>query len=145
MGTHSASDRLKVELGTLKTFKGRIDEALVKLSGSEADPSRVGEATFDQGHLGKGFDAVGALYGAYRAVHQDLAALSKLLADQIEALSLALQGAHNGYQETDQEHQRRIWAVRQEVAKYYDPKSDPHAPGGGDVGHAGGDHDKGGM
>ncbi|MBC2877712.1 MULTISPECIES: hypothetical protein [Streptomyces] len=103
------------------------------------------QATFDQGHLGKGFDAVGALYGAYRAVHQDLAALSKLLADQIEALSLAVQGAHNGYQETDREHQRRIWAVQQEVAKHYDPKLDPHGSKGGDPGHTGGDHDKGGM
>ncbi|MBZ4321983.1 hypothetical protein [Streptomyces huiliensis] len=145
--------KLKVELDTLKTFKGRVDEALIKLGDSEAAPTRMASATLDPGHLGRNFKAVDALYGAYRDVHEDLTALSRLLADQIEALSVAVRGMHNDYQETDERHRARMWAVQQELLKHYDPRQDPHAPSntgkppadGGGNGNGSGADGEGGM
>ncbi|MGK5641519.1 hypothetical protein ACSNOK_24840 [Streptomyces sp. URMC 126] len=119
--------KMKVELDTLKTFKGRVDEALIKLGDSEAAPPRMASATLNRDHLGRNFKAVDALYGAYQDVHADLTTLSQLLSDQIEALSVAVDGMHNDYQETDKHHQARILAVQQELMKHYDPRQDPHA------------------
>ncbi|WP_049719285.1 hypothetical protein [Streptomyces caatingaensis] len=147
-----STGKQRQELETLKSFKGRVDDALTKLGSSEAAPSRIGASRLNQAHLGKGFDSVGALHAAYLAVHEDLTTLSQLFADQIEALSLAIQGAHNGYAETDARHRQRMWAVQQQLTKHYDPKLDPHTPktesGGGtgpDAGGTGGTEDKGGM
>ncbi|MEU5130118.1 hypothetical protein [Streptomyces mobaraensis] len=120
--------KLKVELDTLKTFKGRVDEALTRLGDSEAAPTRMAAATLDRDHLGRNFKAVDALYGAYCDVHEDLTTLSRLLADQIEALGVAVRGMHDDYQETDERHRARMWAVQQELLKHYDPRQAPHAP-----------------
>ncbi|WP_171171050.1 hypothetical protein [Streptomyces sp. I05A-00742] len=135
-----------MELDTLKTFKGRVDEALIKLGDSEAAPTRMASTKLDRTHLGRDFEAVDALYGAYYDVHEDLTTLSKLLADQIEALSVAVGGMHNAYLETDEHHRARMWAIQQEIMKHYDPERDPHAPGTGRNAPAGGGADgEGGM
>ncbi|MFI9724598.1 hypothetical protein ACIHFE_34085 [Streptomyces sp. NPDC052396] len=80
-------------------------------------------------HLGNGFAEVAELYGAYSTVHTDLTTLSKLLHDQIDALRLAIGGAHNSYADTDTEQRDRMWAVQKELLKHYIPaKGDPFVP-----------------
>ncbi|WP_344031439.1 hypothetical protein [Streptomyces luteireticuli] len=131
MAGQSAADKMRVEVEALKGFKNRVDEALTELGGSEAAHANLAAEKIDKGHFGQDFVAAGALYGMYNAVHEDLANLSKLLSDQIEALSLAVQGAHNDYQGTDLDHRDKMWAVQRELAKYYDPKQDPNAKSAG--------------
>ncbi|MFC5722735.1 hypothetical protein ACFP1Z_21430 [Streptomyces gamaensis] len=110
---------LAAELSSLQEFKGRVDELLVKLGDSEAAPPRLSGDRLPADSLGRNFEAVQALYGAYHTVHEDLATLSQLLSDQIEALGVAVRGAGSGYADVDVEQRDRMWAVQERLRGFY--------------------------
>ncbi|MFI1797021.1 hypothetical protein ACH427_06615 [Streptomyces sp. NPDC020379] len=121
------SGGLAAELSSLRTFKGRVDELLTTLGDSEAAPERVADARLTGAHLGTGFNAAHALYGAYNDVHQQLESLAKLLSDQIEFLSMAVHGAGTAYADTDDDQRARMWEIQNRVKQQYDPARDPYA------------------
>lgn len=130
--SHAAGDGgsagTNVKLETLTTFKARIDEMLKDLDSSDASPKKIGDDKLQAAHLGTGFGESSALMGAYNHVHERLETLSKLLADQIEAMSITVYGAHVGYGNVDEEQRRRMWAIYDTTDKNYDPALDPNAP-----------------
>ncbi|MGW1073172.1 hypothetical protein [Streptomyces sp. NPDC002537] len=120
---------LYAELASLKTFKGRVDELLTTLGDSDAAPTRIADDRLDAANLGTGFRAVDAFYGVYKNVHDDLVTLSRLLNDQIEALSLAVLEARSGYADTDADQRDRMWAVQDELKRRRDAARDAHGGG----------------
>ncbi|MEV8479967.1 hypothetical protein [Streptomyces sp. NPDC051173] len=123
------SGGLAAELSSLRTFKGRVDELLSNLGESEAAPTRMADTRIEGAHLGTGFNAAHALYGAYNDVHQQLETLSKLLADQIEFLGMAVDGSGVAYANTDEDQRARMWEIQNRIKRQYDPGRDPYAPG----------------
>ncbi|MEU2869951.1 hypothetical protein ABZ769_12200 [Streptomyces olivoreticuli] len=121
------SGGLVAELASLRTFKGRVDELLTTLGDSDAAPERVADTRLTGAHLGTGFNAAHALYGAFNDVHQQLESLSKLLADQIEFLSLAVHGSGVSYANTDEDQRARMWEIQNRVKQQYDRGADPYA------------------
>jgi hypothetical protein len=119
---------VKAELETLTTFKNRIDTMLKDLDGSDAAPDKVVEDRLQASHLGAGFGESTKLMSAYTTVHDRLGTLSRLLADQIEAMSISVTGARDGYANVDEEQRRRMWSIYDTTDKDYDPKLDPNAP-----------------
>jgi hypothetical protein len=119
---------LKVEVETLTTFKNRIDEMLKDLDSSEASPKKIGQDRLKPDHLGNGFGESSKLMSTYNHVHDRLETLSKLLADQIEVMSLAVGVSHKELGDVDEEQRRKMWAIYDTTDKYYDPKLDPNAP-----------------
>jgi hypothetical protein len=113
---------------TLTTFKNRVDAMLKDLDTSDAAPKKIGEDRLQQDHLGTGFGESSRLMTTYNHVHDRLETLSQLLADQIEAMSISVTGARDGYSHVDEEQRRRMWAIYDTTDKYYDPKLDPNAP-----------------
>ncbi|MGW2369034.1 hypothetical protein ACWCZ5_26060 [Streptomyces sp. NPDC001667] len=121
------SGGLAAELSSLRTFKGRVDELLRNLGDSEAAPERVADVRLTGAHLGTGFNAAHALYGAYNDVHQQLESLAKLLADQIELLGQAVHGSGTAYADTDDDQRARMWEIQNGIKQQYDPGRDPYA------------------
>lgn len=135
MGNHagdSPTSGMKAELETLTTFKNRIDAMLKDLDGSDASPKKIGQDRLQASHLGTGFGESSQLMSTYNHVHDRLETLSQLLADQIEAMSISVTGARDGYANVDEEQRRRMWAIYDTTDKDYDPKLDPNAPKGTD-------------
>ncbi|MEU8549636.1 hypothetical protein AB0C81_22045 [Streptomyces roseoverticillatus] len=118
---------LAVELASLRTFKGRVDELLRTLGESDGSPHQVADTALTEANLGKDFNAAKALFGIYNTVHTDLSTLAQLLSDQIEALSSTVLDAHGGYANTDAEEREKLWAIHERMQRQYDPKLDPHA------------------
>ncbi|GAA2713952.1 MULTISPECIES: hypothetical protein [Streptomyces] len=125
-GPRSAS-RLQAELDTLKTFKGQVDELLTTFHEGEAAPPRIADARLAAGHLGVNFTEANGLHGAYNEVHTQLETFSRLLADQIEALSTAVLGARIGYENVDADLRDRMWAIQHRTEQLYNPTLDPNA------------------
>jgi hypothetical protein len=55
------------------------------------------------------------LYEQYNAVHERLTTLSKTLHLQIEAIGIAVQGAHQGFENLEEEQRRRFWEIQMEI------------------------------
>ncbi|MDI5972887.1 hypothetical protein POF50_026675 [Streptomyces sp. SL13] len=115
---------LHVQLETLKTFKSRIDGVISTLDGSAAAPQTVGKDRVAQGHLGKGFVEAEALSATYNQVHDQLETFSGLLADQIQAMQITVDGAQNGYHNVDVAQQEKVWAIYRRT-RTYDQTHDP--------------------
>lgn len=124
----SGTPDVKAELETLTTFKNRIDAMLKDLDGSDASPEKVRQDRLQASHLGTGFGEADTLMKTYSHVHDRLETLSQLLADQIEAMSISVTGARDGYSNVDEEQRRRMWAIHDTTDKDYDPSLDPNAP-----------------
>lgn len=96
---------LTAELHTLETFRNRVDDLLATLTTSPASPKSISGQTFDMTKLGQttfprglmGFDEVIDLSSTYSVVQEQLQTLSKTLSDQINAMSITIQGAAVGY------------------------------------------------
>lgn len=96
---------LTAELHTLETFRNRVDDLLATLITSPASPKSISGQTFDMTKLGQttfprglmGFDEVIDLSSTYSVVQEQLQTLSKTLSDQINAMSITIQGAAVGY------------------------------------------------
>lgn len=127
-GDGAAPANMKVELETLTTFKNRIDGMLKDLDASDAAPKKIGQDRLQQAHLGTGFGESSKLMSTYNHVHDRLETLSQLLADQIEMMSLSVNGAHDDYHNMDEDQRRRMWAIYDTTDQHYDPALDPNAP-----------------
>ncbi|MFJ6939483.1 hypothetical protein [Streptomyces sp. NPDC101132] len=134
---------MSVEVESMQKFKTRVDELLTKLEGSQAAPKAFADGTLPSGDLGKGFHEADGLYGAYNTVHGELTNLSKALAGQIEALSIAVEGSRVGYENVDEDIKQRMRRLHADAEKRYDRKRDPEADereGGHAQDPAGGPH-----
>jgi hypothetical protein len=88
---------------------------LSTLDGSDASRTRLSAQGLDEGHLGTGFGEVVTLLAAYRLVHANLQTLSQTLADQIEAMGIAIDISARGYQNVDEAQQAALWRIQQQT------------------------------
>jgi hypothetical protein len=116
---------LEVSGEALTTFMKRVDAVLRNLESSAGSPNRVGAQTINRGSLScgsGGFQEAHDLYEQYHAVHAKLTSLSKTLHLQIEAIGIAVLGAHRGFGNLEQEQRRRFWEIQAEI-RTLQPKS----------------------
>ncbi|MFD7238111.1 hypothetical protein ACFWAT_22755 [Streptomyces syringium] len=125
-GPVGSTAKLEADLEQLKSFQGRVDALLTDLTGSEGGPDRLTGNRLAQAVLGKSFGEADALYSAYDDVHTQLATLSQLLFDQIEALGTAIHASRVGYANIDQEARERMWAIQARAKEHYNRELDPH-------------------
>ncbi|MFE0460861.1 hypothetical protein ACFW1A_16585 [Kitasatospora sp. NPDC058965] len=112
---------LSVEVDTLTSFKTRVDGILKSLGGTGTglDQKTMAAQALDQGHVGSGFGEATELLGAYDVVHQNLQTLSQTLANQIEAMSIALNVNISGYQNVDDSQRVALWRIHQQTDVQY--------------------------
>nr|WP_203622543.1 hypothetical protein [Streptomyces sp. SID8499] len=102
----------------LKDFVNRVDAVLRDLESSAGSPTKVGAQTIRLGSLASGsggFHEARDLYDQYHDVHARLTSLSKTLHLQIEAIGIAVQGAHHGFNSLEEEQRRRFWEIQTEI------------------------------
>ncbi|MET7318854.1 hypothetical protein ABZX83_26465 [Streptomyces thermoviolaceus] len=117
----------------LTTFMKRVDTVLQNLEASAGNPTRVGAQTISKASLSSGtasFHEAHDLYEQYNAVHERLTTLSKTLHLQIEAIGIAVQGAHRGFANLEEEQRRRFWDIQVEIRKLQQQKGDDKAGSG---------------
>ncbi|MFJ8110707.1 hypothetical protein [Streptomyces sp. NPDC096132] len=109
----------KVSLEALGTFKKRVDAVLATFEESPGSAQKVGEHTLSQasfsgaGHFG---EAKG-LHSQYERVHERLTTLSKNLGLQIEAMQIAVLGAHGNFSNLDEDQRRRFWEIQTQISR----------------------------
>ncbi|MFF8879669.1 hypothetical protein [Streptomyces flaveolus] len=131
---------LEVTGEALSTFVKRVDGVLTNLEGSPGNPTRVGAQTIKPGSLAgnpSAFPEAHALYLQYNQVHEKLTSLSKTLHLQIEAIGIAVRGAHVGFDNLEEEQRRRFWAIQMQIKEAQ--------AAGGDKQRAQGDNTTGGL
>ncbi|MEI5526275.1 hypothetical protein WB401_27230 [Streptomyces brasiliscabiei] len=110
----------------LDKFVKRVDAVLRDLETSAGNPTKVGAQTIRATSLSAGaggvFSEADGLYTQYNRVHQELTSLSKTLHLQIEATAIAVQGAHRGFDNLEEELRRRFYAIREELRDMQDVK-----------------------
>ncbi|MEW2134801.1 hypothetical protein [Streptomyces sp. NPDC005435] len=115
----------------LDTFVKRVDAVLSNLEASAGNPTKVGAQTIRSTSLTSGaenvFPEAHGLYKQYHRVHAELTSLSKSLHLQIEAIGIAVQGAHRGFDNLEEEQRQRFWAIQGEIRKTDDKKTHQHA------------------
>ncbi|MEU3661925.1 hypothetical protein AB0E77_19550 [Streptomyces sp. NPDC032940] len=114
---------LEVTGEALSTFVKRVDAVLTNLEGSPGNPTRVGAQTIKPTSLATdpgGFPEAHALYLQYNQVHETLTSLSKTLHLQIEAIGIAVRGAHVGFDNLEEEQRRRFWAIQLQIKDLQD-------------------------
>lgn len=122
----------------LKDFKTRIDAVLADLADSPASNSRVAEQEIDRSSFSAAnapFLEADGLFKEYSRVHAELKALSKTLSDQIEAMSIAVRGMDNGFDELEADVLRRFWAIQERTQQRADDARERAAGKGADRGH----------
>ncbi|MBT2466475.1 hypothetical protein J7E97_01005 [Streptomyces sp. ISL-66] len=119
---------LAVEYESMTAYKKRVDGLLAKLNESPASDKKLADGTLPTDSVGEGFAEAKRLYTAYTNVHTQLLALSKGLADQIEALGIAIQTAGKGFGDVDEDTKRRMLAISEQAKENYVPERDPLAP-----------------
>jgi hypothetical protein len=111
--------KIVAEFETMGQFKTKVDELLVELEESEASPDKVSGDRLLQSHLGTpALKESAYLYGAYTIVHDELERLSKMLAMQMEGLSIAVQASRSGYESIDEDIRQRMRRLGQESRAY---------------------------
>lgn len=127
-----AAGELVTELASFTKFRDRIDGLLRDLKASPAGPGKVGEDTMGRDRFGGGkgeWSEADALHGSYSKVIKELGELSQLLSDSIEGMSIAVLGAHQGYESVDLEVRGRMLAIQDSVNAHYKAEQD-HASDG---------------
>lgn len=108
----------------LDKFVNRVDAVLSALESSAGNPTKVGAQTIRPTSLTSGsasvFPEAHGLYNQYNRVHAELTSLSKSLHLQIEAIGIAVQGAHRGFDKLEEEQRQRFWAIQMEIGKTQD-------------------------
>lgn len=104
----------------LKTFQKQVDGIFQKFAESAGDTSKVSGYTVTRGAFSGAGDFAEAtgLYGEYERAHQHITNLTKMLGLQIEALTIAVQGADIGFDNLEEEQRRRFHEIRTEVNQY---------------------------
>jgi hypothetical protein len=121
---------LKVQVETLKTFKNRIDDLIDSMDKSQAGPKNIGNDKLQSSHLGTGFPQAEDLTSAYTHVHSQLETFSNLLADQMQAMQLSIEGASTGYQNMDQAQRDKLWSIYDTTSQHYHNTQKPTAGDG---------------
>ncbi|OWA10380.1 hypothetical protein B9W62_10580 [Streptomyces sp. CS113] len=123
---------LEVTGEALSTFVKRVDSALRNLEGSAGDPTRIGAQRIKPSSLNSGsmaaFPEANALYLQYNRVHEELTRLSKTLHLQIEAIGIAVRGAHVGFDNLEEEQRRRFAQIQTQIKQIEDAKGDERRP-----------------
>ncbi|MEV0414857.1 hypothetical protein AB0I68_29590 [Streptomyces sp. NPDC050448] len=124
--SQAAAAALKVEYDTLTEYQTMVKDLLDDLTGSHADHKKLADDTLPAGKLGTGFPEADALFKSYGTVITELQKLSKGLAEQIEALGIAILTAGKGYGGVDEDTQRRMVAIAKQAEAQYVPARDPY-------------------
>ncbi|MFC0056903.1 hypothetical protein [Streptomyces actinomycinicus] len=110
----------------LDKFVGQVDEVLGALEKSAGNPTKVSAQTIRSTSLTSGAESVfpeaHGLYKQYTRVHHELTTLSKTLHLQIEAIGIAVHGAHKGFDSLEEEQRQRFWAIQTEIKELRDEK-----------------------
>ncbi|MFB7089988.1 hypothetical protein [Streptomyces sp. NPDC056296] len=109
---------LEASSEALTTFMKRVDKVLADLEGSAGDPKRVAAQTIRPTSLNSGsraFNEAEDLYLEYNRVHEQLTNLSKTLHLQVEAIGIAVKGAHMGFGNLEEEQRRRFADIQIEL------------------------------
>ncbi|MES9524970.1 hypothetical protein [Streptomyces capoamus] len=108
----------------LDKFVGQVDKVLSALEGSAGNPAKVGAQTIRATSLTSGgeseFPEAHGLYKQYTRVHHELTTLSRTLHLQIEAIGIAVTGAHRGFDNLEEEQRQRFWAIQTQVNELRD-------------------------
>ncbi|MFJ3721007.1 hypothetical protein ACIPYQ_00340 [Streptomyces sp. NPDC090045] len=137
VAAQAAAAALRVQFDDLKEYQKLVDGLLTTLNDSPAHHGKLADGTMPAGALGKGFTSAEKLYKAYNTVHSELEKLSKALGVQIEALGIAIQSAHGGYSEVDEETKRRMGFLARQAHDQYVKDRDPYAKKTADAGQPG--------
>ncbi|WP_329198131.1 hypothetical protein [Streptomyces sp. NBC_01435] len=117
-----AAGELFTELSSFTKFRDRVDGLLHDLKTSPAGPGKVGEDTMGRERFGGGrgeWSEADALHGSYSKVIKELEELSQLLSDSIEGMSIAVLGAHKGYENVDLEVRGRMVAIQDSMRAHH--------------------------
>ncbi|MFJ9040029.1 hypothetical protein ACIRF8_26030 [Streptomyces sp. NPDC102406] len=122
---------LEVTNEALTAFQKRVDAVLRDLDASAGSPAKVSAQSIKKTSLhntaaGRAFPEADQLYEAYNSVHSNLVTLSKTLSLQIEAISIAVQGAHRGFGNLEEEQRQRFWAIQTEISELQAAKDTGH-------------------
>jgi hypothetical protein len=120
---------LKVSGDALQQFVNTVDSVLQDLEKSAGNPARVGDQTIRHTSLRSGsaaFHEADALYGTFNAVHEALTNLSRTLHLQIEAIGIAVKGAHGTFENLEEEQRRRFYEIQAEINRL-NPKGDKNS------------------
>ncbi|WP_406381793.1 hypothetical protein [Streptomyces sp. NBC_01618] len=126
--SQNAVGELVTELSSFTKFRDRIDELLRDLKASPAGPKKLGEDPMSRSQLGGGdnqWAEAASLFMSYQTVITELESLSKLLADSMEGMSIAVLASHNGYENLDEDIRRRMLAISDEAKEHYGGEYDP--------------------
>jgi hypothetical protein len=121
----SRAANLEVTGEALSTFVKRVDAVLRTLEGSAGNPTRVGAQTIKPSSLSSGsrpFPEAQGLYTQYNRVHEELTSLSRALHLQIEAIAIAVKGAHVGFDNLEEEQRRRFYSIQTQIKLLEDAK-----------------------
>ncbi|WP_141720995.1 hypothetical protein [Streptomyces sp. Ncost-T10-10d] len=117
-----AASELFTELSSFTKFRDRVDELLRNLKASPAGPGKVGEDTMGRERFGGGkgeWVEADGLHGSYSKVIKELEGLSQLLSDSIEGMSIAVLGAHKGYESVDLDVRQRMLAIKHSTETHH--------------------------
>lgn len=112
---------LEVTSEALTTFQKRVDTVLRDLDASAGNPNKVDAQTINKSSLhneaARAFPEAEGLYTSYNIVHTQLVTLSKTLKLQLEAIGIAVKGAHIGFDNLEEDQRRRFWSIQTEIAE----------------------------
>ncbi|MFF7241666.1 hypothetical protein [Streptomyces collinus] len=122
MGDGGRSD-LKRGVEVLSKFRDDINKALHKFEESPGSSSKIADhaltpASFSGAQIP--FGEAEDLHSQYKHVHARLMHLSKTLALQIEAMTLAAHSADATYDGTEDEVRRRFWKIKTQLDDEYE-------------------------
>jgi hypothetical protein len=123
-----ASADLRRGAEALKSFKKKVDAVLDSFESSPGNAKHVANQTISRGAFsGSGsFGEAEDLYLQYHTVHERLTTLSKSLADQIEAMGIAVHGADVGFDNLDEDLRHRFWQLQAKIREDNKPPEDTH-------------------
>ncbi|MEU7055150.1 hypothetical protein [Streptomyces sp. NPDC046197] len=126
-----AQAEMAAEYASFTKFQKRVDDLIRDLKGSDAGPTKVGEAQLARHQFGGGggsWSEASGVYSAYETVISELETLSKLLSDSMEGMGIAVMASHKGYQNVDLDIRDRMAAISAETTKHYGGSYDPSLP-----------------
>ena len=116
------------EFSSFTVFQKRVDQLIRDLNGSDAGPGKVRQEQLVRHQFGGGggqWPEAAGLFTAYETVVSELETLSKLLADSMEGMNIAVLASHKGYQTIDLDVRDRMTAISAETTKHYGRTYDP--------------------
>ncbi|MGW0410841.1 hypothetical protein ACWDZX_06010 [Streptomyces collinus] len=122
MGDSGRSD-LKRGVEVLSKFRDDINKALLKFEESPGSSAKLADHALSRPSFSGAqipFAEAQDLHLQYEHVHTRLMHLSKTLALQIEAMTLAAHSADATYDGTEDEVRRRFWKIKTQLDAEYD-------------------------